>query len=203
MRSPTKVVILMSKLYELIDKFCSNGVEFKQLGRICLTNRFKQLSAKELRSLRTDEGDVCLLPSSREIGWVTTRERAKNKICNGEVFTLGKARYANAKYANGDFISSNNVIVESKYKEKILTKYLYYFAIMNEESIYTDTATYPKFDMDSFNILPVPVPPLPVQEEIVRILDRFTELENELENELEMRKKKYEFYRNKLLTFNH
>ncbi len=47
----------------------------------------------------------------------------------------------------------------------------------------------------------IPIPHIEVQEEIVRILDRVTELENELENELEMRKRQYEFYRNKLLTF--
>ena len=47
----------------------------------------------------------------------------------------------------------------------------------------------------------VPVPPLPVQEEIVRILDKFTALEAELEAELEARRKQYEFYRDRLLTF--
>jgi len=46
----------------------------------------------------------------------------------------------------------------------------------------------------------IPVPPLPVQEEIVRILDTFTALENELEAELAARTKQYEHYRDKLLT---
>ena len=47
----------------------------------------------------------------------------------------------------------------------------------------------------------IPIPPLPVQEEIVRILDKFTSLEAELEAELEARKCQYEFYRNQLLAF--
>ena len=51
---------------------------------------------------------------------------------------------------------------------------------------------------------PIPIPPLPIQEEIVKILDTFTELEAELElklqAELEARRKQYEYYRNKLLT---
>jgi restriction endonuclease S subunit len=47
----------------------------------------------------------------------------------------------------------------------------------------------------------IPVPPLPVQEEIVRILDTFTALEAELEAELSARRKQYEFYREQLLTF--
>jgi len=47
----------------------------------------------------------------------------------------------------------------------------------------------------------IPIPPLPVQQEIVTILDTFTQLEAELEAELEARKKQYEYYRNELLTF--
>ncbi|WP_461004625.1 restriction endonuclease subunit S [Trueperella pyogenes] len=47
----------------------------------------------------------------------------------------------------------------------------------------------------------IPVPPLEVQREIVRILDGFTKLEAELEAELEARRKQYAFYRDQLLTF--
>jgi type I restriction enzyme S subunit len=47
----------------------------------------------------------------------------------------------------------------------------------------------------------IPLPPLIVQQEIVRILDLFTELTTELTTELGLRKKQYEYYRNSLLTF--
>lgn len=49
----------------------------------------------------------------------------------------------------------------------------------------------------------IPVPPLPVQREIVRILDSFTSLEAELEAELEARRKQYKYYRDQLLSFKH
>lgn len=49
--------------------------------------------------------------------------------------------------------------------------------------------------------LAIPVPPLPIQEAIVEILDKFTELEAALEDELEARKLQYSYYRDKLLTF--
>jgi type I restriction enzyme, S subunit len=47
----------------------------------------------------------------------------------------------------------------------------------------------------------IPIPPLPIQQEIVKILDTFSALEAELEAELEARKKQYEYYRDELLTF--
>lgn len=50
-----------------------------------------------------------------------------------------------------------------------------------------------------FANISIPVPPLPVQEEIVRILDSFTSLEAELEAEMEARRKQYEYYRDKLI----
>lgn len=63
----------------------------------------------------------------------------------------------------------------------------------------------PKLMSNVMGTIQCPVPPLPVQEEIVRILDKFTaleaELETELEAELEARRKQYEFYRDQLLTF--
>lgn len=46
------------------------------------------------------------------------------------------------------------------------------------------------------------LPPVPVQEEIVRVLDSMTELQQNLQEELEARRKQYEAYREKLLTFN-
>ena len=47
----------------------------------------------------------------------------------------------------------------------------------------------------------IPVPPIPVQEEIVRILDNFAELTAELTAELSKRKQQYQYYRDMLLTF--
>ena len=171
------------------------------MGDLCILNRYKQLGAEELKSLKTNNGDIHLLPSSRDFDWITNKQLAGNLICKGEVFTLGRARYANPKYVNGYFISSNNIIIESKNREKISTKYLYYFVISNEKRIYVETSTYPKFDKPSFNMLKIPLPPLRVQEEIVKILDKFTDLENELENELRMRKMQFNAYCDKLLTF--
>ena len=191
----------MSTLNELIKKFCPQGVEYVRLGDLCILNRYKQLGAEELKSLKTNNGDIHLLPSSRDFDWITNKQLAGNLICKGEVFTLGRARYANPKYVNGYFISSNNIIIESKNREKISTKYLYYFVISNEKRIYVETSTYPKFDKPSFNMLKIPLPPLRVQEEIVKILDKFTDLENELENELRMRKMQFNAYCDKLLTF--
>lgn len=60
----------------------------------------------------------------------------------------------------------------------------------------------PRGDKGKVLEYPVPVPPLEVQEEIVKILDRFAVYAAELQAELQARKEQYEYYRNLLLTFN-
>lgn len=59
----------------------------------------------------------------------------------------------------------------------------------------------PTIDRSVIEKFEIPVPPIKVQEEIVRILDYFTGLESELQAELQARKEQYEYYRNKLLSF--
>ena len=80
-----------------------------------------------------------------------------------------------------------------------------FFFLKNQE-IYLQQmqhgAGIPALNRDKVNNLLIPIPPLPVQEEIVRILDRFSNYAAELQAELQARKEQYEYYRNLLLTFN-
>jgi len=83
--------------------------------------------------------------------------------------------------------------------DSVCLRYLYHFLLSIQKQIYGLKSgggvphVYPK-DVARISI---PIPPLPVQEEIVRILDKFTELEAELE----ARKQQYEYYRKSLLSF--
>ena len=63
-------------------------------------------------------------------------------------------------------------------------------------------ASIPRLSPSVIKDLEIPLPPLPVQEEIVRILDAFTELQAELQAELQKRKQQYNYYLDNLLSFN-
>ncbi|MFP6235623.1 restriction endonuclease subunit S [Helicobacter pylori] len=65
----------------------------------------------------------------------------------------------------------------------------------------TNVSGFASVDMTAFKKYKFPIPPLEIQQEIVKILDAFTELNTELNTELKARKKQYEYYREKLLTF--
>ena len=86
--------------------------------------------------------------------------------------------------------------------KSVSTKYIYYYLqsffkkFILMKAVNATVISIRKPMIESFM---VPIPPLPIQEEIVRILDKFTTLEAELEAELEARKKQYDYYRDALM----
>lgn len=183
----------MSRLEELINKLCPDGVEYKKLSEVVIYDGLKQISAKDLEKIIDNTGNIKLLPSSRNYDWVCSNvpKEYSQYVYDEEVITVGRARNANTKYCNGKFISAQNHIIRSKDKSFLRVKYLYYFIKSNETLFYETEGSYPIFTKSIFMSLEIPVPPLPIQEEIVRILDSFTELT--------ARKKQYEYYRDELI----
>ena len=188
----------MSKLEELIQQYCPDGVEYKPLGDYL---SYEQPTKYLVANTKYD--DSFLTPV----------------LTAGQSFILG---YTNEKV--GIFQASKDVPViifddfttsfhwvDFSFKvkssamkmlrpideNKALFRYLYY-CMKNIPYVPGDhtrqwIGTYSQFE--------IPVPPLPVQEEIVRILDNFTELQAELQAELQKRKLQYNYYLDNLLSF--
>lgn len=200
-------------------------VEWKQLWEVTIwdkkfnaVNRKKQpsnisypyLLAKNLFELEKDDGDIFLLSTGEQTGW-TTEELAGEYIREGEVVAIpwGKSRplVHVLKYYNGRFVTADNRIATSNNTDKLLNKYLYYWMLSNSTIIdrcYRGSGIqHPNmaFILD----MKIPIPPLEIQQEIVRILDNFTELTAELTTELTTeriaREKQYNYYRDKLFAF--
>ena len=211
----------MSKLDELIQGKCPNGVMIAPLWSVTIwdkkfssVDRKKQpkvkdypcLLASELFALQVDNGNVFLLSTGEQTGW-TTEERAGNNLREGEVVTIpwGKSRAVTdcIKYYKGKFVTADNRIMTSNNTEKLDNKYLYYWIMSQGKTIDTfyrgSGIKHP--DMAKVLDMEMPIPPIEVQREIVRILDNFTNLTAELTAELTARGIQYSYYRNKLLTF--
>ncbi|GAA9218078.1 hypothetical protein HpHA210_04660 [Helicobacter pylori] len=88
----------------------------------------------------------------------------------------------------------------------MLVKFLYYYLSNNQyyfqKLAQSSSVKLPQLSVSDTDEYEVPVPPLEIQQEIVKILDAFTELNTELNTELKARKKQYEYYQNMLLDFN-
>ena len=171
---------------------------------------YPYLLAADLFKLEQDKGDVFLLSTGERKGW-TTEELAGHYIREGEVVTIpwGKSRPLKEvlKYYKGRFVTADNRIATSSNTEKMLNKFLYYWLLNQSKLIdgFYRGSGIQHPNMASILDMEIPIPPLKVQEEIVRILDNITELTAELTTELTAeltaRKKQYTYYRDKLLTF--
>lgn len=106
-------------------------------------------------------------------------------------------------YYNGKFDAYQRTYVLSEFKNVEVQYILHYLKAYLRKYIFRNSrkGSVPYITMPMLENFEIPIPPLPIQQEIVKILNNFTGLEAELEAELEARKKQYEYYRNKLLTF--
>ncbi len=124
---------------------------------------------------------------------------------DGETITVaGSGAYAGfVMYWNEPIFVGDAFSVKAN-EEQVLLRYIYHFLLSIQEKIHDlkSGGGVPHVYAKDVARFVIPLPPLSVQQEIVRILDKFTELEAELEAELEGRKRQYEYYRNKLLNFN-
>ena len=91
--------------------------------------------------------------------------------------------------------------------DKLLNKYLYYYMLSNKEYILglKHEGGVPALNIKELQEMPIKLPTLEKQERIVRILDKFDKLVSVISEglpaEIELRKKQYEYYRDKLLSF--
>ena len=185
----------MSKLEELIQELCPDGVEYKKLKEIVEYQRGKSITKKAVI-----EGDIPVISGGQQPAYYHNESNREGKT----ITIAGSGAYAGyIMYWEKPIFVSDAFSLKGN-EISINTKYIYYYLKKIQEKIYSlrkgagISHVYFK-DMQDFL---VPVPPLEVQCEIVRILDKFTLLTAELTAELTARRKQYEYYRKHLLETN-
>ena len=183
----------MKRLDELIDELCPDGVEYKKLKDVTKMQRGKSLTKKD-----ATDGIYPVISGGKEPAFYCDRFNR-----DGETVTVaGSGVYAGyVQYWNEPIFVCDAFSIKGT--ENSLTKYIYYYLSNIQEKIHaTKTGGgIPHVHISSIENFEIPVPPLPVQQEIVRILDNFTGLISELNAELDARRKQYEYYRDKLFSF--
>ncbi len=208
----------MKNLETLIQELCPDGVEFVKLGDVCeIKGRigFRGYTRKDLVS--ESEGAITLSPSNiingnivydkcSYISWAKYEESPEIMAEVGDVVFTKTASVGKTAYIENmpkEMTINPQLVLLKKFRG--ISKYLAYILkttyFQNEVKKITGVGSVPNVPQSSLAKIEIPLPPIEVQAEIVRILDKFTSLEAELEAELDCRKRQYEYYRDKLLSF--
>jgi restriction endonuclease S subunit len=184
----------MNKIEQMIMELCPNGVKFKKLGEICEISR----GVRVIKSQLEEKGKYpvyqnCMTP----LGYFD------KKNCNADTpFVICGGAAGQVGYSDVDFWAADDCLYFNCI-EQLHSKFLYHSLLCKQEYLKSQVrkASVPRLSRSVIEKIEIPILPLPIQQEIVNILDKFTALEAELEAELEARRKQYEYYRNELLTF--
>lgn len=183
----------MGKIEDLIQQLCPNGVEYQSLGDVTEIKRGSTITKSD-----TSEGEIPVLAGGQKPAYFHSESNREGET----IVVAGSGAYAGfVSYWNIPVFVSDAFTV-APLTDSLLTKYCYYFlkSLQAELHALKSGGGVPHVYGKDVWKLRIPIPPLKIQREIVRILDTFTELEALLEAELDARKEQYEHYRLKLLS---
>ena len=187
----------MESIEQMINRLCPKGMEQMKIGDICEILRGKRLTKKELY----DDAQYKVFHGGLSpIGYYAKTNRPAQTVM---VINVG-ASAGTVGFCDEAFWSSDGCFCLSHNDDVALPKFLYYYLAAHQLSIQSRVrkAGIPTLDASAVKEIRIALPPLEIQNRIVEVLDKMTTLTAELEAELEARKQQYEYYRNKLLTFN-
>ena len=206
----------MSKLKELIERLCPEGVEYKALGELGTFERGNGLQKKDF----TENGVGCIHYGQIYTFYDTFAIETKSFVSKTLAKKLRKAQPGDLVIAttseNVDdvckavaWIGNDEIAISSDafiYHHSLNPKYVAYFFqtdnFQSQKKPFISGTKVMRISGENLAKIIIPVPPIEIQEEIVKILDRFADYAAELQAELQARKEQYEYYRNLLLTFN-
>ena len=205
----------MSRLSELLEELCPDGVEYKKLGEIAEIIRGNGLQKSDF----VDSGVGCIhygqiytkygAFADKTITYVTP-ELAKTlkTVSTGDLVVAITSENVEdvckcVAWLGGDDIVTGGhaAIVKHKQNPKYLSYIFQTVEFFRQKRKYVIGTKVIEMSPKKLAEISIPVPPLAIQNEIVKLLDNFTELTAELTAELQLRKKQYSFYRDSLLNF--
>ena len=181
-----------------------NGAEVKwmPLGEVLRRTKGTKITAGQMKAINKNDAPVKIFAGGKTIAFVDFEDIPEKDI-NREPSVIVKSRgIIEFEYYDKPFSHKNEMWSYYSENKNISIKYVYYF-LKQQEPYFQKVGSkmqMPQIAIPDTEKFLIPIPLLAVQEEIVRILDKFTTLEAELEAELDCRKRQYEYYRNQLLS---
>ena len=180
----------MSKIEELIQKLCPNGVEYREINSLCtvVSNRYKIP-----RSQYLEKGKYPIIDQGKD--FISGFSNKEEVVLPLKEYVLFGDHTREVKYVSFPFVQGADGLKILESSKGVIPRYFYHCL----KNLNIPNRGYNRH-WSIVSPIEIPFPPVEIQEEIVRILDKFTSLSEKLNAELELRKKQYEYYRERLIS---
>ena len=191
----------MSHVDDLIKELSPRGVESRRLSSLGRRNSGTAMTASKMRTIAVPGGPVRIFAGGQTVADVAEDAVPAKDIIREPSIIVKSRGNVGFTYYEGPFSHKSELWSYTLSDPDIEQKFVYYYLLTKADGLQeiarATSVKLPQLGVRDTDTLRIPVPPLEVQQEIVRILDNFTELEAELE----ARQLQYAYFRDSLLTF--
>ena len=197
----------MSRLEELINELCPDGVEYKKIVQVYKRIKGTTITAGQMKQIADKNGEIKIFAGGKTLVYAKEKDIPNANITRVPAVLVQSRGLIDFIYYDKPFTFKNEMWAYTT-DNPITVKYLYY-VFKNNIQKFRDSASgmgaLPQISLPITEDFEIAIPSLEYQERIVSILDRFDKLCNDISDglpaEIEARQKQYEYYREKLLTF--
>jgi len=193
----------VSRLSVLIDELCPDGVEYRTLASLGRRNRGTAITASKMKVLALTPGPIRVFAGGQTIADVAEDAVPAKDVVRVPSIIVKSRGHIGFIYYTDPFTHKSELWSYTLDHADIDQKFVYYYLLTRvgalQELARATSVKLPQLSVRDTDGLRIPVPPLEVQREIVRILDQFTQLEAELKAELDARARQYGHYRQEAL----
>lgn len=193
----------MKSIDELIAELCPNGVKTVKIKDAFLRLKGTPITANKMHEIQRPDGDILIFAGGKTVVRTNEADISEANIINVPAVLVQSRGIVDFIYCDTPFTFKNEMWAYTA-ADADSVRYLYY--VFKQSVNYFRNASsgmgaFPQISLKVTEEYSIPLPPLAVQKEIVRILDGFTGLIDELEVELAARRKQYEQYRDRILDY--
>ncbi|WQZ85527.1 restriction endonuclease subunit S [Helicobacter pylori] len=189
----------MHKIERLLQTLAPKGVEFRKLGEVLEYDQPNQYCVTSKEFDKSYPTPVLTAGKTFILGYTNEKDNIYQASKSSPVIIFDDFTTA-TQWVDFPFkVKSSAMKILFSKNPTINIRFIFFYM---QTIPYNIGGEHARHWISRYSQLEVPIPPLEIQQEIVKILDAFTELNTELNTELKARKKQYEYYQNMLLDFN-
>lgn len=184
----------MGQIDELVSELVPDGVTYCALRDVATFRRGTSITKKV-----TSEGKIPVIAGGRMPAYLHGESNRSGET----IAVAGSGAYAGFVTFWTDPVFVSDAFTVHPDPLILASKYVYHFLLAQQEAIHAKKSAggVPHIKASDLALFRIPVPPLEIQREIVKVLDLFKKLEAELEAELEARRIQFGYYRDQLIRF--